>query len=156
MDGDFVIDDVQVVSNNFQNDFVREAEGKPRDLLLVLDSSGSISDDDFEAMKGGVQLLIDALCGGFGPAPNQHRLAIVQFSTFVRTVHTFGDDQDPQTLKAVLNKTTPMYGYTCTGDALQLAFDHFSASRGNYSHADANTFILSLFTTVLSQIGFFL
>ena len=131
-DGDFVVDDVQTVSNNFHNDFVRTSEGKPRDLLLVLDSSGSISYDDFEAMKGGVQLLIDALCGGFGPAPNQHRLSIVQFSTFVKTVHTFADDQDPATLKAVVNSTRPMYGYTCTGDALVLAFDEFDASRGKY------------------------
>ena len=132
-EGDFVVDDVQLVSDNFHDDFIRGFEGRPRDLMLVLDSSGSISDQDFEAMKGGVKLLIDALCGGFGPAPIQHRLSIVQFSTLTRTVHSFQDDQDPATLKAVVDSTRPMYGYTCTGDALQLAFEEFDASKGKES-----------------------
>ncbi|KAK7108127.1 uncharacterized protein [Littorina saxatilis] len=142
-DGEYVVDDVDLVTNNFEQDFIRANDGKPRDLLLVLDSSGSITDEDFEALKDGVKVLIDSLCGGFGPASNQHRLGVVQFSTFTRPVHSFADAQDPASLKDVVDNTRPMYGYTCTGDALGQAFDEFDASRGARDYTVHDTLIIT-------------
>ena len=124
------MDDVELVSENFHNDFIRISDGKPRDLLLVLDSSGSISDEDFEVMKAGVKLLIDTLCGGFGPAPNQNRLSIVQFSSSTQGMLVFSSEQDPDALKAVVDSLRPMYGYTCTGDAFALAYLAFDQKYG--------------------------
>jgi hypothetical protein len=49
------------VSYNFDEEFVRPDDGLPRDLLLVLDSSGSISDEEFAAMIQGLKILIDRL-----------------------------------------------------------------------------------------------
>ncbi|XP_070188925.1 mucin-22-like [Littorina saxatilis] len=120
------MDDVQVVSENFHNDFIRASDGKPRDLLLILDSSGSISDEAFEAMKAGVKILIDTLCGGFGPSPTQNRLSIVQFSSSTVGRLSFSPSyQHPELLKAVVDELNPMYGHTCTGDALALAYHAF-------------------------------
>ena len=124
------MDDVQLVAENFHHDFIRASEGKPRDLLLVLDSSGSITDEAFEVMKAGVKLLIDTLCGGFGPAPTHNRLSIVQFSSSTLGRLVFSGPQDPDTLKAAVDSLRPMYGYTCTGDALTLAYQAFDQKYG--------------------------
>ena len=128
------MDDVQLVSENFHNDFIRVSDGKPRDLLLVLDSSGSIADEAFEKMKTGVKLLIDTLCGGFGSSPSQNRLSIVQFSTSTMATVVFSGDQNLDSLKAAVDRLRPMYGYTCTGDALGLAYLVFDQKYGESCH----------------------
>lgn len=134
--GHYSFNNVETVSENVIKDFIRADIGKPRDLLLVLDSSGSISEDDFAAMKTGVKVLIDVLCGGFGSNKTNNRLSIVQFSTNSVGIHSFGQDQSPSTLKAVVDSVQLLHGYTCTGSALQLAYIAFDPVYGTRVHAN--------------------
>nr|KAG5710986.1 hypothetical protein BaRGS_013720 [Batillaria attramentaria] len=136
-------DDVQLVCQNFQNDFIRPSSGRPRDLLLVLDSSGSIKPEDFKAMKDGVKLLIDSLCGGFGMSDTNNRLSIIQFSTDSRGVYTFNHDQDAETLKNVVDLLHPMNGYTCTGTALELGHLAYDPRYGARDFAIHDTLIIT-------------
>nr|KAG5710985.1 hypothetical protein BaRGS_013719 [Batillaria attramentaria] len=136
-------DQVNLVEQNFEIDFIRPSEGKPRDILLVLDSSSSINDTDFEVMKAGVKLLIDSLCGGFGMSDTNNRLSIIQFSTDRVGVHAFNHDQDPEELKRVVDSLEPLYGFTCTGWALDLAYTAFSAKYGARDFAEHDTLLIT-------------
>ena len=120
-EGDYVADNVTVVTINFQQEFIRPSETSARDILLILDSSASISEGEFNTTKEGIKLLIDALCGGFGPNDYQNHLAILQFSTETEVLHRFSDDQSPETLKEVVDNARHMAGVTCTGSALRNA-----------------------------------
>lgn len=73
------------MGQDFESDFTNLHE--PRDLLLVLDASGSIEEADFHLMKEGVAVLVDLLCGGFGGGPKNNRLAIIVFASDITIVH---------------------------------------------------------------------
>ena len=73
------------VGQDFEADFTRSHE--PRDLLLVLDASGSIEEEDFELMRDGVDVMVHLFCGGFGPYENNNRLAIISFASKIDIVH---------------------------------------------------------------------
>lgn len=75
----------EAVGKDFEADFTRSHE--PRDLLLVLDASGSIEADDFRLMKEGVELMVDLFCGGFGPNAENNRLAVVVFASDIDVVY---------------------------------------------------------------------
>lgn len=128
--GKNVFEDIKIVSENFKIDFIQKANGVPRDLLLVLDSSGSITEDDFNAMKEGVKVLIDVLCGGFGSAATNNRLSIILFSTDSVLSYRFDMDQSPELLKQAVDGLQHMSQFTCTGSALELAYEAFDPKYG--------------------------
>ena len=73
------------VGEDFEAGFTRSHQ--PRDLLLVLDASGSIEEEDFELMREGVDAMVDLFCGGFGPYENNNRLAIILFASQMDIIH---------------------------------------------------------------------
>ncbi|ESO96193.1 hypothetical protein LOTGIDRAFT_160181 [Lottia gigantea] len=113
------------VEEQFQNGFLTNGSNpnKPRDILIILDSSGSILDEDFEFMKDGLKVMIDLFCGGFGYAEANNRLAIIQFATNVTIIHKFSDSQDPTSLKQKVTDLRHYAGNTCTGNATKVAAD---------------------------------
>nr|KAG5706666.1 hypothetical protein BaRGS_005736 [Batillaria attramentaria] len=107
------------VGQDFETDFTRSYI--PRDLLLVIDASGSIEEEDFELIRDGVSVMVDLFCGGFGTGPTNNRLAIIMFASEIKIIHSFNDDQS--ILADVIANMTQPNGNTCTGDALKLAHD---------------------------------
>ena len=82
----------------------------------------ALIDYDFhQEIKKGIKMMIDLFCGGFGDQPNNNRLALLEFSFDAYGLHAFSRDQRPSTLKAVVDKLFPMFGYTCTEKSFALA-----------------------------------
>ena len=73
------------MGEDFEAGFTRSHE--PRDLLLVMDASGSIEEEDFQLMRDGVDVMVDLFCGGFGPNENNNRLAILLFASEMQIIH---------------------------------------------------------------------
>ncbi|XP_055958033.1 collagen alpha-1(XII) chain [Patella vulgata] len=134
------------VADQFQGEFLTNGSNPnlPRDILIVLDSSGSIYDKDFELMKDGLEIMIDLFCGGFGPDKSNNRMAIIQFATNVTIIHEFGDDQDPETLKEKVRKLRHYAGNTCTGDAMDVASrDIFNSVNGMRDYTVKDTLLVT-------------
>lgn len=82
-------------------------------------------------MKQGINSMIDLFCGGFGSGTKQNRLAIMQFSDRPLIVHYFNDSQAPADLRKKVQSMEDFGGRTCTGDALEEAYDQiFRLDRG--------------------------
>ena len=77
----------------------------------------------FQFMKDGIVTMIDLFCGGFGFAPDNNRLALLQFSTKPFVHYFFNEDQSPDALKLAVQNMTNFGGRTCTGDAMIEAHD---------------------------------
>lgn len=130
------------VGQDFETDFTRSYV--PRDLLLILDASGSIETEDFELIRQGVAVMIDLFCGGFGMEPSNNRLAVIMFASDIKIIHRFSDDQAPNTLRDVIASMTQPNGNTCTGDALKLAHDViFTAENGSRPDVVHDTLLLT-------------
>ncbi|KAK7094910.1 sarcoplasmic reticulum histidine-rich calcium-binding protein-like isoform X2 [Littorina saxatilis] len=130
------------VGQDFEADFTRSV--KPRDLLLVLDASGSIEEEDFELMREGVDVMVSLFCGGFGSNANNNRLAILVFASEIQVVHRFSDDQSQETLRQVIANMSQPNGNTCTGDALKLAREVlFGQDRGSRPGVAHDTLIVT-------------
>lgn len=76
------------MGKDFEEDFTRRASPyRSRDLLLILDASGSIENADFQLMLEGLHVMVRLFCGGFGHGPQNNRLAIITFASEVKVVH---------------------------------------------------------------------
>ncbi|KAL8579631.1 hypothetical protein ACOMHN_025583 [Nucella lapillus] len=92
-----------------------------------------------------VKTMLRLFCGEFGQGLTHNRLAIVQFSSDATALYTFQDDQSPSALALAVDRMYPMYGYTCTEKALDLArrlFDNNSGERLR-EHVQRDTLILT-------------
>lgn len=128
--GRFVFDDMTLVSGNFYHDFVQPTRGLPRDLLVIIDSSASIPDSEFEAVKNGLKVLIDVLCGSFSLGSNNNRMSIIQFSSDSKQVHHFREPQSRDALLAAVDSMQHMRSSTCTGTALEMGYHAFDPLNG--------------------------
>ncbi|XP_041369654.1 uncharacterized protein LOC121383628 [Gigantopelta aegis] len=121
-------------------------ESKPRDILLILDSSGSIKNEAFEYMLKGIKLMINLFCGGFGSLKTNNRLAIVQYASRDQmvVVHRFSDNQNPDYLRQVVENMKHLYGNTCTGTALNLAANEiFRTQAGMRDYTAKDTLLIT-------------
>merc|ERR550532_3629409 len=98
---------------------------RPLDILFVLDSSGSIDNDEFYAAKNFLEMVVaDAL-------PYGTRVALMQFASIVTTKMSFGDNTkintqaDAERLKDVVSTISPIGGATFTREAMRDALTMF-------------------------------
>ncbi|CAC5389952.1 COL12A [Mytilus coruscus] len=106
-----------------------------RDLLIILDSSGSIGSSDFEIAKEQLGELLGLLCPSTDPfISNVHtvynRAALIQFSSNVIEEFDFDDNRNLAELKAAIQSVPFKGGGTCTGDAFYKAVQIFTSSKG--------------------------
>ncbi|PVD28819.1 hypothetical protein C0Q70_11414 [Pomacea canaliculata] len=95
-------------------------------------------------MKQGINSMIDLFCGGFGSGAKQNRLAIMQFSDRPLIVHYFNDSQAPADLRKKVQSMEDFGGRTCTGDALEEAYDQiFRLDRGVRADTPNDTLLVT-------------
>lgn len=106
-----------------------------RDLVVIIDSSGSIGSHDFELAKEKLGDLLALLCPDPDPFDSNrlggyNQAALIQFSDFVREEFDFDDNHNIAKLKASIKSVPFQSGGTCTGDALYKAIQMFTTSKG--------------------------
>ncbi|XP_052066971.1 cartilage matrix protein-like isoform X2 [Mytilus californianus] len=106
-----------------------------RDLLIILDSSGSLGPGNFEIIK---QYIVERL-SLFCPLPDAfssnsrvgyNRAALIQFSSIVKEEFDFDDNRNILEIKAAIKSVPYLGGMTCTGDAFYKAVQMFNSSKG--------------------------
>ncbi|XP_052066970.1 collagen alpha-1(XII) chain-like isoform X1 [Mytilus californianus] len=106
-----------------------------RDLLIILDSSGSLGSRNFEIVKQQIGELLSLLC----PLPDafssnsrfgNNRVALIQFSSIVKEEFDFDDNRNIFEIKEAIKSVPYLGGMTCTGDAFYKAIQMFNSSKG--------------------------
>lgn len=106
-----------------------------RDLLIILDSSGSLGSRYFEIVKQQIGDLLSLFC----PLPDAfssnsrfgyNRVALIQFSSIVKEEFDFDDNRNIFEIKAAIKSVPYLGGMTCTGDAFYKAIQMFNPSKG--------------------------
>ena len=93
------------------------------DLMLVFDSSNSISPEDFEIMKDFARDLV----GSFILGPDDAQVGIIQFSSSVRLEIGLSDNSDD--INAAIDDMTQLTQNTNITGAMHLAQEQFEAGR---------------------------
>ncbi|CAG2188321.1 COL12A [Mytilus edulis] len=106
-----------------------------RDLLIIIDSSGSIGSSSYEIAKRQTGELIGLLCPVPDPFNSRrlngyNRAALIQFSTNAVEEFDFDDKHGIAELKAAIQAVPYQNGMTCTGDAFYKAIQMFTSSKG--------------------------
>ncbi|XP_043111994.1 collagen alpha-3(VI) chain [Puntigrus tetrazona] len=98
------------------------------DIVLLVDSSGSIGDSDFEEMRKFLHAFVDS----FNLTPNKVKVGLAQFSDRPYQEFLLGDYLDKRDLHQKLNRLIYHRGGTNTGQALTFIRDnYFSLARQN-------------------------
>ncbi|CAG2223327.1 unnamed protein product [Mytilus edulis] len=106
-----------------------------RDLLIILDSSGSIGSGNFEIVKEQLGELLGLLCPSTDPFISNkrtvyNRAALIQYSNNVVEEFDFNDNHNLSELKAAIQSVPYQGRTTCTGDAFYKAIRMFTSSKG--------------------------
>ena len=98
--------------------------GFKRDLLVIVDSSGSISRVDFDMAKTQLGRILSNICPQDDPFSNDiHKAALLRFSNTPVEIFDFNANQNTQELIESLDKMAYSGGSTCTGDAFNYALN---------------------------------
>lgn len=117
----------------------REAPiGLFRDLLIIVDSSGSVGSSHFEIAKQQLGELLGLLCPSPDPFVSNsiyayHRAALIQYSRNVVEEFDFDDNHNLAELKSAIQSVQFLSGSTCTGDAFYKAIQMFTSSKGKFT-----------------------
>lgn len=104
-----------------------------RDLLIIIDSSGSVGSENFNIAKQQVSELLGLLCPRPDPFNRKNgfnRAALIQFSGKVIEEFDFAAKKNLADLQASIKSITYRGGSTCTGDAFEKAIHMFTSSKG--------------------------
>jgi len=136
------------------NLYTGRAEIKPRDVLFLVDMSGSLTEEQFAKTMSALAELVGKICGGVGQGPNENRVAVVTFDHRVRLDFKFDVHFTLQDVQRAIRAIKPMRGATCTGDALQFAAEQLygDPSSGARPHGKSVKDVLVL-TDGLSNCG---
>ena len=106
--------------------------GFRRDLLVIVDSSGSITSNEFELAKDELNRLLGSICPDDDPFSRDiHKAALLRYSNMPVEIFDFNANENTQQVKESIDKMTYSGGGTCTGDAFHYAFtDIFVPSKG--------------------------
>ncbi|XP_052812426.1 fibropellin-1-like isoform X6 [Mya arenaria] len=127
--------------------------GKLRDLLIILDSSGSIGPSDFDNAKTQLSRLVGMFCPTPDPFAGDHqKAALLVFDHGVDEIFDFDDMHDTNEVQAKIRSVFYHGGGTRTDFALEYARTHMlTATKGMRFRADVTQEIL-LITDGLSNV----
>ncbi|GAB1598869.1 collagen alpha-1(XII) chain-like, partial [Argonauta hians] len=93
----------------------------PRDLLIIMDSSGSVSPAEFQQSKDAMAEVIKLICGDVGQSFQDNRIAAMHFSDFVYEDFPFNKSFLEEEVAYNIRQMPKHSGSTCTGDAFNYA-----------------------------------
>ncbi|XP_060561039.1 uncharacterized protein LOC132720832 [Ruditapes philippinarum] len=113
-------------------------QGNVRDLLLIMDSSGSIGWSNFRKANKEISTLIGLLCpeNPFEKVNGQYQYNQAAMLTFSTTVHQhfdFDDHATTEDIQGAISKAMYYGGGTNTAEAFIQAIGMFKSSKGEYS-----------------------
>ena len=126
--------------------------GDPRDLALVIDSSGSVGSSAFKKAVDTLADFIGYMCHEFECDGPQTRLAIITYGSQVKEVFNFHYSgsthrSETQIINDIKTKTTYMNGFTgatATGPALEYCRDNiFQTRNGMRSNSKRQILVLT-------------
>lgn len=107
---------------------------KVRDLLVILDSSGSIGASSYSTAKTELGKLLALLCPRPNPFDNTNpayqQVAMIAFSTTSVEVFDFKANRNVQAIKDAISKAPYLSASTCTDLAFKQAMDMFKTFKG--------------------------
>lgn len=95
--------------------------GQLRDLLVIVDSSGSIGSTSFNDAKSQLARLLGLLCPKPNPFKGYQRAALIQYSTTVLEIFDFDDNSNTNEVKQGVESMTYMGQLTATATAFNYA-----------------------------------
>ena len=109
--------------------------GQLRDLLVIIDSSGSIGSTDFNDAKSQLARLLGYLCPTPDPFDSYQQAALIRFASSVTEMFDFNDKSNTQEVKDGVESTNYTGGQTCTATAFNYAKNYmFSTTKGMYMY----------------------
>ncbi|WAR09619.1 VWA1-like protein [Mya arenaria] len=118
--------------------------GQLRDLLIILDSSGSIEQNNFENAKTQLSRLVGMFCPTPDPFAGDHqKAAMLSFSTRVHEIFDFDDLHTTNEVQAKILTVVYRSGETHTELAFEYARTHmFNRTKGMRFRADVKQEVL--------------
>ncbi|XP_064601084.1 von Willebrand factor A domain-containing protein 1-like [Liolophura sinensis] len=108
----------------------RDTTVRDRDILFIVDSSGSIDANEYSIAKTNLANLIGKICGKIGLGSQSNRAALIIFSSKPQEIFDFDDHDNLADVQAAVRNIPYISGSTCTGDALEYAKTMFTSSKG--------------------------
>lgn len=126
------------------------AVGQTRDLLVIVDSSGSVAYNEFADAKSQLAKLVGLLCPHPDPFEKAHKLALLRFATSVSEIFDFNKYPNTAGVKSGIASMIYTGGSTCTASAFKYARETmFTAAKGKLN--DFVMFRLQMILTVYSR-----
>lgn len=107
-----------------------------RDLLIIVDSSGSIGSSSFKGAKEDLASMLDLLCPNPDPffrdsSAFYNQAALIEFSDDVLEIFDFDDKADTSEVKSGIESMKYLMSNTCTAKAFRYARDTmFTSGKG--------------------------
>lgn len=126
----------------------------PRDIVFLVDMSGSITLKDFAKAMDALADLIGEICGGVNGQINSNRVSVVTFDQRVVLNFDFNDHLSLASVQKAVRRVTPLRGATCTGSAIKYVYEfilgNLTSGIRPYGRSDKDVLIL---TDGLSNCG---
>ena len=111
---------------------------KQADLAFVVDTSGSISNENFRKQKD----FVKALASAFDPSATKHLLGLITYSTNAQMEFSFKDSADLVKFKNVVDRMTHTKGRTRLDKALKLASSQLFTDNGEVNSGKQKTMVI--------------
>ena len=111
---------------------------KQADLAFVVDTSGSISNENFRKQKD----FVKALASAFDPSATKHQLGLISYSTNAQIEFSFKDSADLVKFKNVVDRMTHKKGRTRLDKALKLASSQLFTDNGGVNSGKQKTMVI--------------
>ncbi|WAR15140.1 COEA1-like protein [Mya arenaria] len=119
--------------------------GRLRDLLVIVDGSGSIGATNFQKIMNQMARLLGMLCPTPDPFKGYQQAALIEFSGNVREIFDFNEKANTLAVQQGVNGTQYSGGYTCTATAFNYARNTmFTAAKGMRIQSDVKQEVLIL------------
>ncbi|NXY74153.1 CO6A6 protein, partial [Glareola pratincola] len=128
---------------NIKNEVVREictieaCKEMKADVMFLLDSSGSIGDENFRKMKNFTRELVNRLDVG----ADSMQIGVVQFSDKPKEEFKLNTYSTKRDILSAIDRISPLQSTTLTGEALKFMLKYFQAGSGS-RHAVKKILIL--------------
>ncbi|WAR04019.1 COCA1-like protein [Mya arenaria] len=130
-----------MVQNSLTNSL---SEGRLRDLLVIVDGSGSIGPTNFNDTKYQLARLLGMLCPTPDPFKVYQRAALIEFSSNVREIFDFNDKANTLAVQQGVKGMPYFGGSTCTATAFNFARNTMFTAVKGMRNSDAKQEVLIL------------